>query len=286
VETTTAEPPARRSSKLLGTDAWIGLGIIATCLALVLGVRLVAKDAPSAGRSFVVGLPTPVVSTAAGCANFAKFWMDDSGTGATAETIEGISNCRQAADGTWIVPTGADDPRLPKAPVLTDQQAQVTAALRTKILTQIAGLESEYSSTLRSWLNQLYDPFARAAIGHIRDGYSIRTTRGRYTRLTQAYLMSPDQQELASYVGWVMTRHISAYDDLKSICLGNSDLEYLRTACLGLEDNLSIRYPPFTWDLKDSYLLESYLASTLETKDGTPTAGSRNIYETTAIKPY
>jgi hypothetical protein len=286
VETTTAEPAARRSPKLLGTDAWIGLGAIATCLALVLGLRMVAKDAPSAGRSVVVGLPTPVVSTAAGCANFARFWMDGSGVGASAAIIEGISNCRQATDGTWIVPTGADDPRLPKGSVLTDLQVQLAAPLRTKILTQIAGLESEYPSTLRSWLNQLYDPFARAAVGHIRDGYSIRTTRGRYTRLTQAYLMSPDHQELAAYVGWVMARRIDAYDDLKAICLGNPDLEYLRTACLGLEDNLSIRFPPFTWDLKDSYLLESYLASTLETKTGTPTAGtSLNLYDVAITKP-
>jgi hypothetical protein len=272
VETTTAEPPTPRSSRFLAADAWIGLGTIATCLALVVGVRLIAKNAPSAGRSVVVGLPTPVVSTDAGCANFASFWMDRSGLAATAEMIEGISNCRQAADGSWIVPKGADDPRLPKTPLLTDQQAQATGALRTKLLTQIAGLEAEYSSTLRSWLNQLYDPFARAVVGHIRDSTGIVTARGRYTRLTQAYLMSPDHQELAAYVGWAMARRIDAYDHLKANCLGDPALEYLRTACLGLEDSLNIRYPPFTWDLRDSTLLESYLASTLQPTNGTPAA--------------
>jgi hypothetical protein len=269
----------------LGADAWIGLGAIATCLVLVLGVRLVAKDAPAAGRSVVVGLPTPVVSTAAGCANFAHFWMDKAGVGATAEMIEGMSNCRQAADGSWIVPRGADDPRLANLPILTDQQAQLTAPLRTKLLIQIAGLEAEYPSTLRSWLNQLYDPFTRSVVGNIRDGNSIRTTRGRYTRLTQAYLMSPDHQELAAYVGWVMARRIDAYNDVKAICLGNPDLAYLRTACLGLEDNLSIRFPPFTWDLRDSYLLESYLASTLQPTNGTPTA-SVNLNDIPVTKPH
>jgi hypothetical protein len=188
--------------------------------------------------------------------------------------IEGISNCRLAADGSWIVPRSADDPRLPKTPLLTDQQAQVTGALRTKLLTQIAGLEAEYTSTLRSWLSQLYDPFVRAVVGHIRDSTGIGTARGRYTRLTQAYLMSPDHQELAAYVGWVMARRIDAYDNLKGICFGDPDLEYLRTTCLGLEDHLSIDYPPFTWDLRDSYLLESYLASTLQPSNGTPAAGS------------
>jgi hypothetical protein len=233
----------------------------------------------------VVGIPTPVVSTAAGCANFAHYWMDESGVGASAAVIEGITNCRQAADGSWIVPNGANDPRLPKRPILTNQQAQMTKSLRTKILAQIAGLEAEYPSTLRSWLNQLYDSFARAAVGHIRDGLSIRTARGRYTRLTQAYLMAPDHRELADYVGWVMARRIDAYDDLESICLGNHDLDYLRTACLGLEDNLGVRYPPFTWDLRDSYLLDNYLASTLNTTSGTPTADSRSPNDVAAAKP-
>ncbi len=266
---TTAEPPAHKPSRLLDTDAWIGLGAIVVCLALILGVRGVAKDAPSAGRSVVVGIPTPVVSSAGGCANFARFWMAESGAGASAETIEGFTNCRRAADGSWIVPTGADDPRLPPTPLLTEEQEADTAALRTAILSQIAELESQYPNTLRTWLSQLYDPFSRAAVGHIRDGASISRARGRYTRLIQAYLMSPDHQELAGYVGWVMNRRVTAFDDLKSACLGDPDLAYLRTACRGLEDNLSIRFPPFTWDLKDTYLLESYLATTVST-GGTP----------------
>jgi hypothetical protein len=283
VATTTTSSP-RSSSKIVGTDAWIALGAIATCFILVLGLRLVAKDAPSSGRSVVVGIPTPAVSSAAGCANFAQFWMDATGIGA--ETIEGMTNCRQAADGTWIVPTGANDPRLPDAPVLTAAQAQATAALRSQILSQIAGLEAEYPSTLRSWLNQIYDPFARAVVGHLRDGVGIHTARGRYTRLTQAYLMAPDHQVLAAYVGWVMARRIDAYGDLQSICLNNSDVAYLRTACVGLADNLSIRYPPFTWDLRDPYLLASYLASTLASTNGTPTAGTRNLDGTTAAQPH
>lgn len=274
--------PARRSPKRPGTDALIGLSAIAVCLVLILGLRFASKDAPSARRAVVVGLLTPVVSTTDGCGNFARFWMDDSGVGVSAQVIEGISNCRLAADGTWIVPTGSDDPRLP-TPVLTDEQARLTMPLRTTILNQIADLESEYPSTLRAWLNQLYDPFTRVAVGHIRDGFDFSTARGRYTRLTQAYLMSPGHQELAAYVGWVMARRISAYDTLKSTCLGNPELEYLQTACLGLEDGLSIRYPPFTWDLKDSYLLDSYLATTRQAPTGTP-AGNATGTPTVAMR--
>ncbi|MEA2586833.1 MAG: hypothetical protein QOF33_4918 [Thermomicrobiales bacterium] len=275
VVTTTAENPPRRPSKLLGTDAWIALGAIAVCLALVLGVRLVARDAPSSGRSVVVGIPTPVVSTAAGCDNFARFWMDESGVDASAATIEAISNCRRSADGAWFVPSGVDDPRLPRAPVLTQDQKTATADLRTELLSQIEDLEATFPSTLRAWLNQLYDPFARSVVGHLREGPSIRTARNRYTRLTQAYLMAPDRQEFADYVGWAMARRIRAYDDLKTTCLSDPDLEYLRTACLGLEDNLSIRNPPFIWDLKDPLLLDTYLVSTLSaTTDATPTAGT------------
>jgi hypothetical protein len=267
---TTVEPPAHKPSKFFGTDAWIALGAIVVCLTLVLVARGLAKDAPSAGRSVVVGIPTPVVSSAEGCANFAAFWMDEAGVGASAETIEGITNCRLAADGTWIVPKGADDPRLAQTPILTEEQEAATAALRTAILAQIADLESQYPNTLRTWLSQIYDPFSRAVVGHIRDGTGISRARGRYTRLTQAYLMSPENQELAEYIGWVMQRRVSAFNDFKSVCLGDPDLEYLRTACRGLEDNLSIRYPPFTWDLKDSYLLDSYLATTVA-DGGTPT---------------
>jgi hypothetical protein len=265
------ELPRRRS------DATVALGVIAFCLASVLVLRVIAKDAPSAGRSVVVGLPTPNVTSAQGCDNFARFWMSESGVGATAEQIEGITNCRRAADGRWIVPTSARDPRLPATPVLGDEQRTATAALRADILDQLNDLDAEMPSTLRSWLSQIYDPFPRAVLGHVRDGISIRTQRNRYNRLTQAYLIAPDREALAGYVGWVMGRRIGFYDQIKTTCLTNPDVAFLRTACLGLEDNLSIRSIPFTWDLRDSYLLDSYLATvdpaTIRTNPKTPDTG-------------
>lgn len=258
---TPAPPPSIAKTSHRRNDPLIALGVVALCLTLVLGLRAVAKDAPSAERSMVVGLPTPNVTAAQGCDNFANFWMSDAGVGATAEQIEGFTNCRQSADGRWIVPTSARDPRLSPTPVLADKQRTATAPLRADILEQLNDLDATVPSTLRSWLSQIYDPFPRAVTGHIRDGVSIRTQRNRYNRLAQAYLMGPDHQALAGYVGWVMGRKIDAYNQVKAKCQTDPDIAYLRTACLGMEDNLGIRGIPFTWDLRDSYLIDSYLAT-------------------------
>jgi hypothetical protein len=266
----TPKPPG-----LLRREARIAFATIAGSLILVLGLRLIAKDAPSAERSMVVGIPTPAVSTAAGCENFARYWIDESGVSTSDAAIEGMTNCRRATDGTWFVPAGPEDPRLPNTPILTEAQEAATAELRTELLSQIHGLEAQFPSTLQQWLNQIYDPIPRAVTGHLRDGISIRTARGRYTRLTQAYLMAPERQVLADYVGWIMARRIRAYDDFAGSCLGDPSHEYLWTACRGLEDSLSIRFPPLPWELEDPLLLDGYLASTLQTAGtATPAAGT------------
>jgi len=258
-------------------DGIIALIVIVLCLGSVVGLRFLAKDAPSAGRSVGVGLPTPNVTAAQGCDNFASFWMDTGTVSATAEQIAGITNCRQAADGHWIVPTSARDGRLPVTPVLEDAQRTATAALRADILNQLNDLDATIPTTLRTWLSQIYDPFPRAVLGHVRDGAVIQTTRNRYNRLTQAFLIAPERAELAGYVGWVMGRRIGYYQEIKMVCVTDSDVQYLRTACLGLENNLSIRSIPFTWDLRNSYLLDSYLATidpaTLTTRNTTPETG-------------
>lgn len=242
-------------------DALIAFGVIAACLGLIVVLRFISKDSASAGRSLVVGLPTPAVTAAQGCQNFADFWMSKDGIAATADQIEAISNCRLADNGKWVVPTSARDPRLNQTPVLSDDQRAATANLRADILDQLNDLDAAVPTTLRTWLSQIYDPFPRAVIGHVRDGVSIRTQRNRYNRLAQAYLIGSSREALANYVGWVMERRIDAYDQIKTKCQTDPDVTYLRNACLGLEDNLSIRVIPFTWDLRDSYLLDSYLAT-------------------------
>jgi hypothetical protein len=87
--------------------------------------------------------------------------------------------------------------------------------------------------------------------------------------------MDPDHRGLADYVGWIMAKRINASDRLEDKCLNNPDLEYLNTVCQGLVDSLSIRNPPFTWDLKNSLTLDEYLASVAQSNgSATPTAGT------------
>jgi hypothetical protein len=262
----------RSPSALSSTDARIGFAVIALCLVTVLVLQFAARNAPSANRSQVIGIPTPVVSTAGGCENFARYWTEESGVGASPETIEGMTGCRRAADGSWFIPSGSDDPRLPAAPILTADQQIATAELRGELLAQIDSLKAQFPSTLQRWLDELYDPIPRAVLGHTREGATVRRTRGRYTRLTQAYLMAPERQALADYVGWIMARRIGAYQDFREACFGDPSLEYLRNACRGLEDTLSIRYPPFPWDIEDPLLLDAFLASTLQSETTTPPA--------------
>jgi hypothetical protein len=257
------------------TDAGIAFGAIAASLALILGLRLLARDGASAGRSVVASIPTPVVSPEQGCQNFARFWMDESGVGVDAETVEGISNCRQAADGTWFVPTGPNDPRLPNAPLLSNDEQAATATLRAALKDQIADLDALFPATLDRWLSQIHDVFTRPVTGQLREGYPTRTARGRYTRLSQAYLIDPDHRALADYVAWIMARRIRAYDDLEDACTSKPDLDYLATVCRGLEDTLSIRFIPYPWELNDRFLLDSYLASTIDrSRSGTPAPGA------------
>lgn len=255
-------------------DALIACGMILLSTLVIFGLRVIAKDAPSSERSVVVGLPTPNITAAQGCQNFADFWMNADGVGATAEQIEGITNCRRANDGSWIVPTGSRDPRITITPILSPDQRTATSDLRAELLDELNDLDDTIPNSLRTWLSQIYDPFPRPVFGHIRDGISIRTQRNRYTRLAQAYLIDPRNDALASYVGWVMGRRIGSYDAMKDVCLNDPDVAYLRTACLGLEDNLSIRSIPFPWDLRNSFLLDTYLAS-LDPDQLTPRAATR-----------
>lgn len=230
---------------------------------MVAGLRLVAAGGESAGTGIVRAVPTPAVTTDQGCANFAQYWMVESGVGVSADVIEALGNCRRSADGTWFVPTGLQDPRLPPWAKLTTAEREQTAAERAELLAQIAALEAAMPQTLQRWLREIYDPTPRAMTGHIRDGFRIGVRRGRYTRLTQAFLMDPRYEALARYVGWIMARRIAAYDAFLATCLSREELAYLEDACRGVEDQLSIRFPPFPWDLKDPVTLDAYFIAQL-----------------------
>jgi hypothetical protein len=256
-------PPPKKKVDLIGREAVIGFAAIAACLILIIGLRVISRNSASAGRSIVVTIPTPVVTAAQGCTNFANYWTDPDGPGLPDSVVEGLSNCRKAADGTWFVPSGVNDKRLTSVPEIPAADNAAAEALETALTNQIAGLEGEIPSTLQSWLKQIYDPIPRAVTGNVKEGVSIGTTRGRYTRLIQSFLMGPSSQELADYVGWLMARKLQAYGALNSACQTRSDLAYLKTACAGLEGNLSVRFPPFPWDLENSLLMHEYIAQKL-----------------------
>lgn len=268
-------------------DGRITLLIICLCLGTVALLRLLAASSDSAGTGIVRFIPTPAVTTDQGCANFARYWMVESGVQVSADVIEGLGNCRRAADGTWFVPTGLQDPRLPPDARLTNAERQQTAAARAELLAQIAALEAAMPQTLQRWLREIYDPTARAMTGHIRDGFRIGVRRGRYTRLTQAFLMDPRYEELARYVGWIMARRIAAYDAFLAACVSKEELAYLADACRGVEDQLSIRFPPFPWDLKDPVTLDAYFIAQVrgDTEVAPPAALSNTPTPDTAPDP-
>jgi hypothetical protein len=226
---------------------------------------LVAKDKPSSRSDHPNVLETPIVSNAAGCSNFAAYWTADSDVQVDASVIEGLTNCWQAADGSWIVPTGPNDPRLPAGFKMTQPELQATNSLRQNLVAEMAGLEQSLSTSMQRDLSYIYDPRVRPVTGHLKDGIGITRARSRYTRVIQAFLMAPENKDLANYVGWLMARKFSAYDTLDTACLSDSATAYLKTVCSGLEDSLSVRFPPFLWDLRNSVSLEAYLANEVRT---------------------
>jgi hypothetical protein len=243
--------------------------VVGLCLAVIAGLALVARGGESAGGPGPVRIPTPAITTGEACGNWARYWMDESGVGASVASLEGLSNCRQAADGTWYIPTGSNDPRLPDAPILTTAERAETEPLRATLTTQIRALRAEFPTGLERWLDNIYSVSQRPIMGHMRDGISYGITRDRYTRLTQAFLMNPDYGELARYVGWWVQRREAAFAEFHAACFVD-DLTYLHHACDGVGNTVGVGFPPWPWDLTDPLTMDTYLASTL-VRDETPT---------------
>jgi hypothetical protein len=224
------------------------------------GLYVIARDAASSGVNNPDVLPTPAITTGDACANFADYWMNESGVSVDASVVEGLTNCWLSADGEWFVPTSPRDERLPVDFALTEDERAETNALRQQLLGEIDDLESTFSSSIERDLKVIYDPRTRPISGHLKDGEMIGRQRSRYTRVVQAYLLAPEHQALADYVGWQMTDKIEAYESLSAACEADPALDYLRTVCTAVEDSMSVRFPPWTWDLRNSVSLEEYLA--------------------------
>jgi hypothetical protein len=210
-------------------------------------------------------VPFPVTSGDQGCQNFATYWITDSRVGVDPQVIKDISTCRQAADGSWFLPTGPADPRLPAGEAMNSTEKAETAKLRADILAQIAVLDVSMPSSLRQSLNSIRTGEQRAVILGIRRGANVEPMRKTYTRLVQAFLISPDNQALAQYIGWSMAKRQNALNSLVAKCKSDPTNTYLFASCDTIGDALNIGYPPFIWDLFDPLTLDNYLAHVVRT---------------------
>ena len=252
----------RRRLPAIGTG-WVVVLLAIAGTGLLAALPLVADGGSSAASNMPETLPTPEVGTDQACTAFARYWLDETPLDLEAEVIAGLTNCLPRGDGTWFVPIGRPDGRLPEDTRLSPEERTATTPLREMLIEQIDDLEQRLPASLKRELERAYDPHPQAVSGHIREGVQIGRTRSRYTRTTQAFLIPPQRAALADYVAWHMADRIAAYEALEAACLGNPTAAYLTNACRGLEDSLSIRYPPWPWVLRDTIMLDRYLGERL-----------------------
>lgn len=243
----------------------IFLALSLLTVVIIGGLYAIARDAPSAGVDNPDLLPTPEIASGEACANFANYWMHEAGVNVDASVIQGLTNCWVSAEGEWFVPSSPRDDRLPIGYALTEEERSATTAFRRQILGEIQELESLFSKSIKRDLASIYDPRIRPISGHLKDGESIGRQRSRYSRVVQAFLLAPEHEALAGYVAWLMAEKIEAYETLRTACESDPSLEYLGTVCRGMEDSMSVRFPPWTWDLRSAVSLEGYLAYLVRT---------------------
>jgi len=253
------QPPVGKPSP---RDGRVFLVVALVSLLLVGALWGIAHGAPSAAQLDAVALPTPKITADEGCATFARYWKVDSGAGVPASAIAGISNCFQTAEGEWFVPVGTADRRLASTFQLDETERDATQAVRERIRSDIVALEKLLPSGLRRQLQRNYDVRNLPVTGHTKWGAerrSLGSTQGRYLRLTQAFLMSPERVWLADYIGWRMGNRIEGASAFESACLSNADLEFLERACSGLRNDMGLEAIPFIWELNDPVALAQYL---------------------------
>jgi hypothetical protein len=258
---TSAQPKSlRRRFDRSALGGVVLAGII--CAALMLAAFLVSRNAPSSTTGLTVRLPLPAVSADEGCENFGRYWTQTSGANIDPEPLELFTNCRLGDDGVWVAAgTMYGAAPLDESTLTDDQRAQL-AQLRTAIAAQIDGLEATLPGSIQRAFDELHTAGTNAVVGHFQEGKSWGSYRTRYARIVNASMLDPKNAELASYIGWIMSRKIDGYADFRRECLSNDKVAMLDDACRGMEDNLSIRYAPLPWDLRDPDLLDTWYYET------------------------
>jgi hypothetical protein len=245
-------------------DPLIFLAIAAVSLILVGSLWLISRNSDSAGVASNVLNVDPVPYTPSEvCHNWATYWTTESGVGVPPAALEGISNCRQMADGTWIVPANAADPRIDRPVVLTDAERAQVQNLENQIQSSIQRFQMLESSDLVAAIGSIYVPEVGGVDGHLKDGQGISTARKLYTDELAVFLANPGNEALKAYTEWIVAYRQAAFAQLTENCLVDK-FDYLHNACNGTGDQLSINYVPWSWDLSDSLLLDTYLRAVLD----------------------
>ena len=220
----------------------------------------ISRSAPSAKQLDSVSLVTAGVSGEQGCANFADFWMHDSGLHVPAVAIEGMSNCRMGTDGAWFVPANANDPRLPADDHLTSQEQNQVAILSAQLADDIRQLEQTLPNSLVQSLKVNYTDENRPVFGHTKKGrQDLGAKWARYVRISQAFLLEPEHNVLADYVGWAMQRRLDAVTAFEDACFADPANQFLWRACKGLRAEFAVNNIPLYWDLSDPVVIQEYL---------------------------
>jgi hypothetical protein len=247
------------------------LAIAVLSLLLLVGLLLVSRDAPSAQQLDSVSLTTAGVTGEEGCANFANFWMEESGIDLPSDVIYGLSNCRLSAEGMWFVPASATDPRLQDDERLSADEQAAVAVLSAQLADDLAALELVLPRSLRESLKANYEAEQSPVFGHTKRG---RTDLGakwaRYVRVTQAFLLSPQRSVAADYVGWLMERRLTAVESFETHCFADPDDRFLAIACNGLRQEFGIQRIPLYWDLTDPVLIQEYLVDRVRSGEPLP----------------
>lgn len=241
--------------------AVVVLGVV--CMALV-GIAWVAsRNAPSSTTGNTAALPVPSVDADQGCDNFGTYWSDTSGANIDPVALELFTNCRLGDDGSWFATQTMYGAGTLDESTLTDEQRAQLEAARMSVAQQVDGLEAALPGSVREAFAQLHTAKTNAVVGNFKEGVAWGPYRTRYARIMNAYLLDPANAELASFAGWIMSRKLDGYGQLRQQCLANEKVEMLQTACRGMEDNLSIRYAPLPWVLRDPELLDTWFYETV-----------------------
>ena len=191
--------------------------VIAVSAGLVGGLYLIARDADSAGTTGLVGnVPTPDISAAEVCQNWADYWTRESGLNVPVEALEQMSNCRETTDGTWIVPVGPDDPRIARPVTLSAEEDAATAQLRNDIMQQLSMMSASLPDDVRKGINRLHSPVADGVVGNVNPDVQIGATRGAYSDYLKGLADNPNYTAMVSYIRWLIATRQAGFDQLNA----------------------------------------------------------------------